>query len=413
MQTNSMASLPSLLVLLLSFGLLAWTEQPTAWTITTYFEYYTKTYTGYTEGTVTYSGSESSTLVPATPTVKQPHATETITTSTYVNSALVYHSVILEPSQGPINTGYPRSTSSYEYNVVFDLTLPTDCTYTDSTTFVPASTNVTEALYLPEDLDLAGVVTPISAVTFERVSVRTWQLNPTDVPQPFLDFPESRATPRLYERCESSYYHFDGNFSRCLKYQWQPLGDTLGGGYKCSNGRFHTWRLQVWSLILAILLPWFGVFLFIGLWESFLRFQRLMRGEESRRGLPAAWGCLVPILALLLLKFRRDGFAALSRDERNSHKKQWEAMSAWKKLKLWLRYGFTYGYPPILGTPPPPRTQLPDRGVGRETGVELAPPPYTRVPTPRTSTDTPAVRTPDLTAAPQEPPRYGEREGTP
>lgn len=101
---------------------------------------------------------------------------------------------------------------------------------------------------------------PISNTTIPYKHLRIWQINPTDIPQLILEPAERVAPPHLYQQCEFNYYYFNGNFSRCSEYKWAPLGNSLSRGYKCSNGHFHTWELQTWSLILAIVFSWFGFF---------------------------------------------------------------------------------------------------------------------------------------------------------
>ena len=103
-----------------------------------------------------------------------------------------------------------------------------------------------------------------------------------------------------------------------------------------------------------------GSFL-MGLIQSVLQFRALMVGKRARRGLPTMFVFLIPIVMLVLLKFMRTRYEARDSLDQADLRRQWDAILFWKKVSLWLKYGFTNDYPPMLGNPPqkvPPRAQL-------------------------------------------------------
>lgn len=86
---------------------------------------------------------------------------------------------------------------------------------------------------------------------------------------------------------------------------------------------------------------------------SVVGFKKLMTGNRAPRGIPNAFLCLLPILSCLLFFALGKGYHAKLPEERAELRKQWEGMSFGKKVVLGMRWGFSYKYPPMLGTPPP------------------------------------------------------------
>ena len=112
-----------------------------------------------------------------------------------------------------------------------------------------------------------------------------------------------------------------------------------------------------------------------------------MTGKKASRGLPIPFICIVPIVAFPLIGLHSDGFVARSEEDRALLAVQWRTTPMRKKVRLWLRYGFTRDYPPMLGTPPTPPQRRPQSIAAQSTTVheepyEAPPPPYTRNETP-------------------------------
>lgn len=150
--------------------------------------------------------------------------------------------------------------------------------------------------------------------------------------------------PRIYDGSPGCYYG--------------STGSGYGGYY--DDGDDNSWLYDSYwygisplAIILIVVLGWFGLIFIIGLIESYFQFQRLMKGWQARRGLPISWCLLAPIASCILLCFSRRGFQARTEDEAEELKRKWDEMGFWKKIGLWLRYGFRWDYPPMLGPAPP------------------------------------------------------------
>jgi hypothetical protein len=188
--------------------------------------------------------------------------------------------------------------------------------------------------------------------------------------------------------------------------------------------------LNLFTLIGVILGSWAFLFFLIGIYQSTMRFRDLMRGHEARRGIPTCFACLVPIVLIPVFLLSYSAYSARSADEKAALERRWRSYSIWRKLVLWLKYGFSGGYPAILGTPPPrirrsgmhPGAAARDAVAARnralaEDEYELAPPPYSRQPSPPpprfSATESPAslsqvdiARPPPAIVAGETPPNY-------
>jgi hypothetical protein len=229
-------------------------------------------------------------------------------------------------------------------------------------------------------------------------------------------------------KCEPFHYHGDGNFSMCQYVEFGISNHRIGGGYKCSNGYFHQWGLDRPHLAAVVAGAWVVFVILMGLIQSIVRFRKLMLGKRVRRGFPTLFTCVVPILSVLAFSFWTSGYAARVKSEQTALKKQWDDMSIWRKFRLWLRYGFTKGYPPMLGQAPPrigwSHIEQPAstgvasvRDTQEEEGV-LAPPPYSRPPSPlplqpmpssSASSSEIAIIPAPSSLAEEEPPQYGKQ----
>ena len=73
-----------------------------------------------------------------------------------------------------------------------------------------------------------------------------------------------------------------------------------------------------------------------------------MLGNKRKRGLPYSWCCI----SWLFLCWAGPTYAAKSEEERALLKTKWEEYGAGQKFKLWLKWGFRWKYPDVLGEEP-------------------------------------------------------------
>ncbi|KFY45086.1 hypothetical protein V494_01155, partial [Pseudogymnoascus sp. VKM F-4513 (FW-928)] len=115
------------------------------------------------------------------------------------------------------------------------------------------------------------------------------------------------------------------------------------------------------AIVLGIIFGWLGLFLIIGLIESYITFSRLARGRRARRGLPIAFAFMFPFLSCFFLCCHQRGFQAKTPAEQETMTADWKAMGFFKKTGKWLKWGFRYKYPDFLGTAPLRRKKWQDK----------------------------------------------------
>lgn len=194
-------------------------------------------------------------------------------------------------------------------------------------------------------------------------------LDVSDIPTSVYSSASSYYKPSMYKTCDSYYrtgrttYSGGGgstsgsgstSYSGCSKFVWYIGGSELSGGYCCSDGCHYTWGIPPWGLALAIFFGWFGLFLIIGLIESWFTFRRAMLGQKARRGLPYGFACLCPIISCLSLITVKK-YPAKSQEEQAFLVARWKDMSAGSSLGMWLKYLFRRKDPAAvaLGRPGP------------------------------------------------------------
>lgn len=353
----------------LALCLLVFVPLVRSWTVTSYFEQRITTDEGFTSESITRPAAVATETVLVTPTVEHPTAVKTITTAHPLKTAIGYEKLFLEPGQGRrLTRGRQDKLTDYNYYIVFAFTKPSDCTYTY---VAPAVTTTTATVYLPQGIDNA--LTPTSTTIYSTSVDDSYEglqkpqtivdagvyLDPERVPPQILNSSRNLVYPIAYRQCDMHAYNGDGNFSMCEDFHWGLDYSPIGGGYRCSNGTFHTWGLKPWSVAVIVVLSWVGFFSFCSIIQVLLRFRKLMLGLPVRRGLPTGCCYIVPVLCLPALAFNRRGFATRSEDDRETLRRQWSDMPLRTKIRLFLRYGFTNEYPPILGSPPVRQVQNP------------------------------------------------------
>lgn len=389
------------------------------WTFVHYVEATTETYPPEVIGAFTYPERTAYMDITVTPTVPHP-STIRVTVSTYMlDENIVFEKIELEPGNGqPIVTPTnPGHYTSYQYSVMVVYTRLPSCTSS-----MPPSVTRTFSVHLPTDVnDVITAASESTSVTeygmSSEVSTTTiinMYVEETQFPRAMAEHYRLQKEPLGYGTCEHYYYHGDGDYSNCLHNPIKVGSIIIGGRYKCSNG-IYEYGMKPFQFGLVILFSWTGLILAIGFLHIILRFQDLMTGGRSSRGIPFVWSFAIPLLTFPLLLFYRSGFVARSREDRALLRTQWKTTPFKHKVRLWLRYGFTYEYPPMLGSAPEPpipiRMQRPPTerpSSAREQAHEPPPPPYTRNTTPPPPHPD-AARPPAAylgTSRPESPPKY-------
>jgi len=303
-----------------------------------------------------------------TPTVPNPTVLSTITDveNDYGGyGGVTAVQLVVEPTAGVVKTGYDY----IDHYATVTYTAPASCSYTTSqtlTTIIPI--DVPRAA---EDLVHPSVVT--TTITYQYITnsyTRTRaMLEVSDIPTSVFSSASSYYKPSMYKTCDSYYrtgrtsYTSGGgstigggstSYSGCSKFIWYIGGSEFSGGYCCSDGCHYTWGIPPWGLGLAIFFGWFGLFLIIGLIESWYTFRRAMLGQKARRGLPYGFAFLCPILSCLFLITVKK-YPAKSPEEQAFLIARWKEMSAGSKIGMWLKYLFRRKDPAAvaLGRPGP------------------------------------------------------------
>lgn len=164
----------------------------------------------------------------------------------------------------------------------------------------------------------------------------------------------------------ADYYDRDSYYSY---YSTSYYDDGYRTLMKCSDGTYY-WTKPVsfvTLVVLTVVLGWFGLFLIIGLIESWIAFSRLARGKPARRGLPMSFAALAPFLSCFLLFCHIRGFNARSLADQETMAAEWKATGFFTKLGRWVVWGFRYKYPTFLGTAPTRRKKWSEKGEGSVT----------------------------------------------
>jgi hypothetical protein len=315
-----------------------------------------------------------------TPTESYPAILSTITsTETYYGDVTAIQ-LVVEPTAGVQNTGY----NYVNHYATVTYTAPSSCSYTTSQTLITAI-----PISVPRDAeDLVHPSMYTSTITYEYNTYRYTRtmalLDIDEIPTSVFSSASSLYKPSMYKTCDSYYssgrstYYSGGDddstsYAGCSKFVWYIGSSKLSGGYCCSNGCHYTWGISPLGLGLAIFFGWFGLFLIIGLIESWFIFRRAMVGKKSRRGLPYGFALLCPILSCLFLITVRK-YPAKTPEEQAVLVAKWKDMSGGQKLGMWLKYMFRRKDPaaaalaqpgpgPVVAPYPPPGPWYPPPGA--------------------------------------------------
>lgn len=278
-----------------------------------------------------------------TPTVTDPVVLSTVTEVARNRGAVTAVELFIEPTAGVLKTG----DEFVAHYATVTYTAPSSCSYTISqtlTTVIPiAVPSAARDIVHP-----SVITTTIKYDGLDSSYTRTWaMLQPTDIPLSVFSSASSLYMPAKYQTCDSYYTSgrgtsrgsSDSRYSRCRKFTWYINGSAFSGGYCCSDGCHYTWGISPLGLGLAIFFSWFGLFLIIGLIESWVMFRRAMLGQKARRGLPYGFACLCPILSCVFI-FTVKKYPAKSPQQQAVLAVRWKELSGGAKIGMWLRYFF-------------------------------------------------------------------------
>ncbi|TGO87942.1 hypothetical protein BPOR_0194g00130 [Botrytis porri] len=293
------------------------------------------------------------------------NAIETVTdTSAYAHVTIV--EVVLPPGSGS------RPTSTYDYyatttDVRTSFVVP--ITYIPYPSCVGTAQNWTYVTNVPISIPtiVANVIAPtvlttsVSKYTYydDSVSVKTYInaiLNPTDVAADTLASASANYEPYSMSYCYTPTTTCTTILSTvtCTPTWRYPSYDSSSGDSSSSYYDSYTcdyyWCGNNAIMLIAICVPvgWVVLWLLVGLLESWLSFKGIMLGMNRKRGVPYAWCCI----SMFFLCCTGPTYKAKSVEEQERLKTQWKEMGAGKKLALWLKWGFRWKYPDMLGEEP-------------------------------------------------------------
>jgi hypothetical protein len=355
--------------------------------------------------------------VPISLTVTNPVVLSTYTTEldTYSHEVTAVN-LVVEPTAGVEITSYVYMN----YYVDVTYTAPSSCSYTTSQT-------LTTAIPIYPPYRAYPIIEPetvyTSTHTYKYITASYTQtvalLDPSDIPSDVYASASSAYKPAMYTSCSDYYsgsYSSGGDddgyndYSGCSEFTWYIGGSAFSGGHCCSDGCHYTWGIAPWGLALAIFFGWFGLFLIIGLIESWFIFRRAMLGQKARRGLPYGFACLCPILSCLTL-FTVKKYPPKTPEQQAILATKWKEMSAGSAIGLWLKNFFRRRDPAAvaLGIPsgapnapyPPPAQGMwypPPGAPGAPPGM----PPMAAYPPPQQGYTYPQGYTPQQAYAPPQ-----------
>lgn len=275
----------------------------------------------------------------------------TITTTGYDDYADVTLVEIVVPTGVGTEAAYGYSEDETSY--VVPVTYTPSATCSQNWTY---STNI--PVYLPAIVTLpaATVSTTVSYYTGfgEAAPSPTTQiiaiLNPTDVNSADLAAASSAYAPDDLSYCytPTTYCPTAVSATCTPTFAYDPNSD----GYAYSSSYYDyddPWYRTVLIIAIAVPVGWVFLWLCIGFLESWLSFKGLMLGQKRKRGLPYSWCCL----SVFFLCFIGPTYQAKSTEEQTELLAKWKELGAGKKFKLWMKWGFRWKYPDMIGEEPP------------------------------------------------------------
>lgn len=315
--------------------------------------------------TEVFDGYTETSTIPISPTATKPDVLRTFTSIDSYDSDVTAVNLVVAPTAGAAITGY-EYPGNY-VNVVY--TMPPSCSYEPIQTLTTAI-----PIYVPyEAKDLIqpeSIIT--STITYEYITdkdtVTMAMLEPSDIPNSVYASVSSAYADAIYSGCRQYPIGNDGygsggsggtsgtsytDYSGCSEFTWYIAGSAFSGGSCCADGCHYTWGIPPWGLALAVFFSWFGLFLIIGLVESWFIFRRAMLGQKVRRGLPYGFAFLCPVLSCLFL-FTVKKYSSKTPEQQAFLAARWKEMSTSAAMGLWLNNFFRRTDPTatLLGLPP-------------------------------------------------------------
>ena len=324
--------------------------------VTTYVEISVYTEEAFTDFETTVPASldtETFSVVPATPV----SAITTLTASAgYADVTLVE---IVVPSGAPASENYDYDSSYVDTSYVVPVTYTPEATCTSQnwtlTTTVP--------VFVPFIVSLAPVTVSTSASTISYPTPLTAiyvvaVLNPADVDADDLAAASSDNMPYEMSDCYTpTSYCATGTASAAsctTTFAYDDSNSGYNGGYGGYDGGYDgaydddNWIRPLVLICVLVPVGWILLWVLIGLWESWMSFKGLMLGQHRKRGLPYAWCCI----SVLFLCWVGPTYKAKSAEEQAELLEKWKAMRRGEKFGLWMRWGFRWKYPDMIGDEP-------------------------------------------------------------
>ncbi|KFY31007.1 hypothetical protein V493_01483, partial [Pseudogymnoascus sp. VKM F-4281 (FW-2241)] len=353
--------------------------------VTSYYEEKVSKYPDYTyDGVYTTSIDEGRTItrivnVKPTATVFETLSVAT-TTADYYSDVTVVNVLVPTGVGETISYDYYNraSTTSYRgYYVDLSYTATSDCAtrwvYTTSARvsippmITPTPTSVSTSLYQYEAFGetstfLYAFIDPTFLPTSSLSSIQSYNAPYFST---YCSVPSSYETDLVSPGGTSGDSSSSGGSTGCRPARYSDddyyYSDSFQTTYICADGTRYTKGLSNLSIALIIVFGWLGLFLIIGLVESYIAFNRLATGRQARRGLPIAFAGMFPFLSCFFLCCHLRGFQAKTPAEQETMTAEWKATGFFTKLGRWLKWGFRYKYPTFLGTPPLRRRKWQDK----------------------------------------------------
>ena len=332
--------------------------------VTSYIEVSAYTYSGRTDSYTTRPASvdhETEAVIPmATPVLNA------LSTST---DDLSYAEVTIIDAILPFGSGAtPSINNDYEsYSTPTYTSYVVPITYTPSPTCTGQSwtfvTNVPVEVPLIVQTQFSPITVSASATTYSyadgrltRTTAMVAILNPTDISADDLASASSEGQPDGLSSCytPTTYCATQLSVPTCttaFTYDYGTLGSSGSSNYPAEYDSCYYGDCWLRNLILiAVFVPvgWILLWLILGLWESWMSFKGIMLGKHRKRGIPYSWCCI----SFLFLCWVGPTYKGKSIEEQAVLLERWKAMKAGEKFKLWLRWGFRWKYPDMLGQEP-------------------------------------------------------------
>jgi len=315
----------------------------------------------YTESAYTYYGGRSTepesyrtyTDGVAKPTASVSVLSTMTESAAYADVTIVYE--VLE-SGSPVSRTYASNDLSAVYtSYVVPITYSADSTCSGQSWTL--STNV------PVTLPAIITPTPVTAITstttypygYYKEPQQTYVvavLNATDVDASQVASASSYYAPSYMEYCYTPTTTCStptGTAAQCkTTFVYDSSSSSSGSRYYDDYYSDHYWLTPL--ILICVLVPvgWFLLWLIVGLLESWMSFKGLMLGQHRKRGLPYAWCCI----SIIFLCWTGPTYKAKSPEEQAVLLERWKEMKKGEKFKLWMKWGFRWKYPTMLGEEP-------------------------------------------------------------